>query len=316
MIKIRFSIIVPIYNVQDWLNECLISIINQSYKDFEVILVDDGSTDSSGEIAKTFAEGYSNFFYFCKENGGLSDARNYGINKSKGDYLVFVDSDDYLESDCLKSISKTINQYPGIEVVEYNAIVRSKDNLYKLNFVYSQIDKPIEGIRYMSENIKKRCIFAPAWLKCVNKKYLIDNNIYFKKGRIHEDELWTPKLYINASKIIYIDEALYNYRIRDNSITTKKDKSKNIEAIKLNCNELFNYYEKKDLNKNDKKVFYDYLARLYMRRWSFEGTNIKRTRDDFLFLIKSCKTMKTLIKLLVFMINTNLYKKIANSNNR
>ncbi|MFQ6794608.1 glycosyltransferase [Thomasclavelia sp.] len=312
MIKIRFSIVVPIYNVQEWLNECLISIINQTYKDYEVILVDDGSTDSSGEIAKTFAEGYSNFFYFVKENGGLSDARNYGINKSKGDYLIFVDSDDYLELNCLKLISKTIDQYPGIEIVEYNATVRSKDNLHKLNFVYSQTDKPIEGIRYMSENIKKRCIFAPAWLKCVNKKYLIDNNIYFKKDRIHEDELWTPKLYINASKIIYVDETLYNYRIRDNSITTKKDKSKNIEAIKLNCNELFNYYKKMNLKKSDKRVLYDYLARQYMRRWSFEGININKSKEDYIFLIKTSKTLKTLIKLLIFTTDIKLYKRIAN----
>lgn len=308
----KFSIIVPIYNVEIWLDDCLKSIATQKYNDYEVLLIDDGSTDNSGIIARKYTELYSNFFYYKKDNGGLSDARNYGIMRAKGEYLIFVDSDDTLQEKCLQELNDVITKYSNIDVIEYNANIIYNCVSKKFNCIYSSSNGPMSGLNYMKMNISKKCIIAPAWLKCVNRSFLLENKLFFKIGRIHEDELWTPQLYLKSQSIIYIDKLLYNYRIRENSIMQKKDKSNSIETIKRNCLELYDIYNNLCIPKKEIRVLYDYLARQYMRRWSIDKKFKKREKDDFIFILKNVKTLKTTIKFIIFCINVNLYKKISN----
>lgn len=104
----RFSIIVPVYNVQDYLKKCLDSIVNQDYDDYEIVLVNDGSTDGSAKICEQYAEIYKCIKYYVKNNGGLSDARNFGIEHARGQYCVFIDSDDWIAQGCLRKIDATI----------------------------------------------------------------------------------------------------------------------------------------------------------------------------------------------------------------
>ena len=114
----RFSIIVPVYNVEKYLSKCIQSLIDQDYNDYEILLIDDGSTDKSGIICEQYAKKYENIYVFHKKNGGLSDARNYGLQKALGDYILFVDSDDWIKKDILKEFSDIIENNKAVDVIE------------------------------------------------------------------------------------------------------------------------------------------------------------------------------------------------------
>ena len=132
----KFSIIVPVYNTEKYLEKCLYSVFKQDFKDYEVVVVNDGSTDNSEKIIETYGKKYENLKYFFKENGGLSSARNYGVLKSSGDYLLFLDSDDFYSEGFLKELSKYI--YNDVDVVRYQVqdffddgnIVAYRDNVF------------------------------------------------------------------------------------------------------------------------------------------------------------------------------------------
>lgn len=208
--SIKFSIIVPVYNVKDYLDECLQSIAKQSYTDFECLIIDDGSTDSSGDVAIEFCKNHQNFLYFKKENGGLSDARNYGLNKAQKEYIVFVDSDDVLDVNLLKFVVEAIKQNDA-ELVYFSLQKFLDGEPIKTENNHSPYFKTL-----MKEELLRKPNFACAR---VCKKSLYNNNL-FPKGVIYEDAVTSPILAFLVDKIVEIDKALYFYRKRDGSITT------------------------------------------------------------------------------------------------
>jgi len=217
------SIIIPVYNVEAYLSECLQSVVNQTFRELEIILVDDGSTDRSLEIMKTFAEKDGRIKVITQPNGGVSVARNTGIHAAKGEYILFVDSDDSImlnsvetlynkacetESDLL--LGNALWCYPedGCQLVVFE---RNKE----LN---SQVGVPGEEcyIRLMEfENA-----FPPlVYLFFIKRDLIIRNNIFFKKGMIiHEDELWCIQAMLSAVRVTMIDFNYYYYRQREGSL--------------------------------------------------------------------------------------------------
>ena len=137
MVQDLISIVVPIYNVENYLRMCLDSIQNQTYKNFECLLINDGSPDNSAEICREYVAKDSRFRYFEKENGGLSSARNYGIDRAEGSFITFVDSDDWLESTCLEILSEKKNQYDADIVVSCYCIYDEEKETY-LFFTYGE----------------------------------------------------------------------------------------------------------------------------------------------------------------------------------
>lgn len=227
---VKLSLIVPVYNVEDYLDECLKSIVNQDYDNYEVIVVNDGSTDKSLKIAKKYEKKYSKLIkVFDKENGGLSDARNFGIEKASGEYLFFIDSDDCVTSNCLSIVDKNLID---CDVLVFNILSGET------------IDKTIKLVANDSKivNEKGRYIVGKpsAWNK-ICKKELFDK-IKFPVGLYYEDLATMPKFAKSDIKIKFIDDALYFYRIREGSIMNKKGYTPKIDSIFEVLEQLKDYF--------------------------------------------------------------------------
>jgi len=208
------SVIVPIYNVEQYLTKCLESIVNQTYKNLEIILVDDGSNDNSPAICDEYAEKDSRVKVIHKVNGGLSDARNVGIQHSSGKYIAFIDSDDWIDANwCKVLIGNLVQEQADISVSgiisESNGICKCLTSEYG-NQVFSET-----GIEMMSRYFQTAWV---AWDK-IYKAELFDG-IRFPVGEINEDEAIVLQLLEKCSKVVYTNEVFYHYIHRPSSITT------------------------------------------------------------------------------------------------
>lgn len=218
----KISIIVPVYNVENYLKECLDSLINQCSSNCEIIVVNDGSTDGSLYIAKEYEKKYDNIIkVYDKKNGGLSSARNFGISRATGEYLLFVDSDDYLLPNCLEILEKIIDE-ENIDIIVFSFLEGSSDN-YKYNMMYNN-DICELSKRYI---VGKPC----ATNKLCKKSLFLENKIEFLNGVYYEDLATMPKLILHSDKIKFIKEPLYFYRIRNNSIMNKKMYNHKMDTI-------------------------------------------------------------------------------------
>lgn len=215
----KFSIVIPVYNVEPYLHECLDSVLNQSYADWEAVCVNDGSTDGSAAILEEYALKDGRFNIISQPNGGLSAARNTGINAAKGDYILFLDSDDWLESDALKVVSENLG---GEDMLCF-----SGRRFFEDKKTYLKADCLVEhvyysGMEYYNENALQSRDFAfeCVVLRAYKRSFLMDNGLWFKEGIYHEDDLFTPMTCCFAKRVKQIQDCLYNYRVRANSITT------------------------------------------------------------------------------------------------
>lgn len=218
--NVLLSVIVPIYNVGEFLERCLKSIQNQTYRNLEVLLIDDGSTDESAKIAKTFLHD-NRFRYYYKSNGGLSDARNFGLTKSNGEYLLFVDSDDFLDVNMiyslLSNLKKTNSDISVCGSYKYYNEKKIIKNQINENFVCLTSEKAISYL-YDCDHYG-----VGVWNKLFSKKLF--NGIDFPLHKVSEDYFVMYKVFANAKVICYDSTPLYYYRQRDNSITKAKKTS-------------------------------------------------------------------------------------------
>ena len=220
------SIIIPIYNVEQFLPKCLDSIINQTYQDLEIILVNDGSTDTCPQICEDYAINDNRIKVIHKENGGLSDARNAGYKVVTGDYLAFVDSDDLISLDFYDRLLKIAIER-NADIVESRILrfTNEKDlqNLQQDNRVVEfETEKALEFL--MKEQLKQ-----VVWNK-LYKTNLV-NNLLFEKGKIHEDEFWTYQIFARAKKIVKTNYPLYFYRQQSDSIMAEKYSVKRLSGL-------------------------------------------------------------------------------------
>lgn len=205
-----FSIIVPVYNVEKYLDKCLASILEQTFKDFECIIIDDGSPDNSNIIIDKYVKLDQRFKVIHQKNMGLSAARNAGLDIAKGDYIVFVDSDDYIADDYLEKFALKIADTDA-DMVICGLIEVYKD--YEKNKVFTA-----ESIKVIKQNILADVWPSYVWNKCYKKDLF--TNIRFPVGKIFEDILTIPELCLYAQKIVCIPDKLYYYnRQNENSIT-------------------------------------------------------------------------------------------------
>ena len=209
------SIIVPIYNVENYLRMCLDSIQNQTYQNFECLLINDGSPDNSPDICREYVAKDARFHYFEKENGGLSSARNFGIERSTGAYLTFVDSDDWLEHDALDRLYGALRKEGAdISIGRYNCYDESRCQYL---FYDSNPDDSLEVIDG-KEIIGREAVeemrngnWTVAYLKLFKRELL--ENLPFPLGKIAEDTYWTWKVLLRASRVVYLNSYIYWYRI-------------------------------------------------------------------------------------------------------
>ena len=215
----KFSIIIPVYNVEGYLIECLDSVLNQTFEDWEAICVNDGSTDNSAAILEEYGHKDGRIKIVNQPNGGLSAARNTGLKAAAGDYVLFLDSDDWLEYDALEIVSKSLTNedmlcFSGRRFFEKEGRYHEADQL-----------KPQEysiGMDYYIENALsvRDFAFVCVVLRAYKREILLSHDLWFKEGIFHEDNLFTPLACYYAGKVKVINDSLYDYRVRANSITT------------------------------------------------------------------------------------------------
>jgi len=214
----KITLIIPIYNVEKYLEECLNSIVNQTFKDFKCVLVNDGATDGSAQIIEVYREKYPEIFtVITKENGGLSDARNAAIRMLDTEYVVFLDSDDIACPDFLKVLYETIER-EKVDIVECGFIKFYEDGK-------EFIDLPVlNGKTDLAKEPEKMCSFtALAWNKIYKSCLFLENDILYPKGLIFEDTATTPRLLARSSAVYSVKEPLVRYRQRAGSIMNTLD---------------------------------------------------------------------------------------------
>lgn len=210
----KVSIIVPVYNTEKYLEKCLESLVNQTLSDIEVLVINDGSPDNSEQIIKKYEEKYPEIIkYFSKPNGGLSDARNFGIEKATAEYIGFVDSDDYIELDMYENLyNKAIEGDFDVTVCNLYMVYEDND---KRDVISSSINNDIRNKGSLKELMTY--VYPTAWNKIYKKELL--QNIKFKKNIWFEDVEFMLRLFPSINSIGVVNKPLYNYLQRENSIT-------------------------------------------------------------------------------------------------
>lgn len=229
----KISIIIPVYKVELYIRKCIESVINQDYDgQIECIIVDDATPDNSITIAKNLISDYRGYIEFQiirhEKNNGLSAARNTGIMASKGDYIYFLDSDDYIEPYCISSMCDIIKKYPDVEIVQAGTNSSWGDfNLVGRN----DLPDYTENRKWIKKTFLKRNLFlVTSWNKLIKKSFVVNNKLYFKEGIVHEDEHWNFFACKYLSSFAICRKNTYNYITRDGSIMQENNEKKNIES--------------------------------------------------------------------------------------
>ncbi len=246
----KVSIIVPIYNVEKYLERCLESLISQTLEDIQIILVNDGSLDTSGEIAKKYASKYKNkVVYLEKENGGLSDARNYGIPYAEGEYIAFLDSDDYIERNTYEEMYK--------KAIEENSDYVECDFIWE----YNNKTRRDKRINYKTKEEMIAFVRVVAWNKLIRKSIIDENNIRFPKGLRYEDVAFTYQLIPHIQKISYVEKYFIHYTQRENSIANVQNERTG--EIFIILEKVLDYYKKNNIYQSyDCALEYNYARYL------------------------------------------------------
>ena len=228
----KFSVIIPVYKVEKYLGYCVESILNQSFRDFEVILVDDGSPDSCPGICDEYAKKDSRVKVVHQKNMGLAGARNTGLDHAVGEYICFIDSDDYLAHEqVLQTLADKTASNPDIVHYKFKEWFESDGHIAECRFSY---DVPTSG-RTLAEIycdlIDRDAYYNSAWSKIIRRELLVDNNIRFEQGIVGEDNEWYYHVVMVAKSLVLVDEPLYIYRRRKGSITTSTTRKNLVDQL-------------------------------------------------------------------------------------
>ena len=254
-----FSIIIPVYNVEKYLRVCLDSLLDQSFSDWEAICVNDGSTDGSASILDDYSSRDARFRIVEQSNAGLSAARNAGLRFAVGDYVLFLDSDDWLETDALAILSRNLDGedlvcFSGQRFLESEQRYLPADRLQGHSYP--------SGMDYYNENALQRRDFAFVCvvLRAYKRSFLTEHSLHFSEGIYHEDNLFTPHVCYFAQRVKVIDSCLYVYRVRENSITTTSNPKRSGDMMRI-ANELAAFFIPK--SGFDKTVVYRAITHHY-----------------------------------------------------
>ena len=248
---VKVSIIVPFYNVEKYIEKCLTSLVNQTLEEIEIILVNDGSKDNSIKVAKDFEQKYSaKIRYYEKPNGGLGDARNFGIKFAKGEYIAFLDSDDYVE--------------PTMYEEMYEMAIKEKSDMVECDFWWEYPNKKKEdiGVEYKNQNdmlLKARVV---AWNKLIKKEiYEKHPEARFAVGLRYEDVEGFYKILPYINKVSFVRKPFIHYVQRNNSISNTQNKKN--EEMFIVLDNVLNYYKEKNIyEKFEKELEYTYTRYL------------------------------------------------------
>ncbi len=215
------SLIIPFYNAAPYLRRCLDSVLSQDLAEYEIICINDGSTDGSLPIAEEYADLFENIRIISQENHGLSHARNRGMEAASGEYILFVDSDDYLEKNVLGKLYSECSGH-RLDMLDYRVDIVSGTGKVKMYPEASKTTGVSDGRSYFTGFIARigRQPFVSAWSHMYRRKFLFENGLKFIDGRKYEDLVFTATAYVRAERVMYLDLPVYNYVKVEGSITT------------------------------------------------------------------------------------------------
>ncbi|MCI8482540.1 MAG: glycosyltransferase family 2 protein [Clostridia bacterium] len=308
------SVIIPIYNVERYLKRCIDSAIHQTYENIEILLVNDGSTDSSSDICNKYEKEDNRIVAFHKENGGLADARNYGIRRAKGKYVVFIDSDDVVEKDYVEELYRLIDTYKTKMAIGTMTIVNNKNRNNMGKDYVETVFTTTECLLYMLQD-KGFTVSANAKIYL---KTLFDD-IEYPKGRLYEDNGTTYKLILKCDRIAYSCKSIYEYCLRKDSIISQKFTMKKMDYIYLTdieCENIVNKYPDLLEACEGRKA----VARLSVLRQMLNSKLLKKEKEEQRQIVKYLKqhysqlmknnfiSRKTKISLVALKINKKILK--------
>lgn len=246
MNKYKLSVIIPVYNVEEYIAKCLDSVLPQIDDSMEVICVNDGSPDNSRAIISEYMDRYPQLKCVDRENGGLSAARNTGTKAAKGEYVLYVDSDDWLEENVLEQMYNKAKSH-DVDVLFGNVrwIYPDREKLEKQT-TGAVVSKPVTGQQAMEAFMTAEIYVPMAYNSLCKRNFLVENELWFKEGLIYEDELWTPQILMKAKRVLGSDIIHYYYLQRDNAITSSSGSQKKIDSFFYVSQQLRNMSENTD----------------------------------------------------------------------
>jgi glycosyltransferase involved in cell wall biosynthesis len=310
----KLSIIIPVYNVEKYIEYCILSCCSQNISDseFEIIVVNDGSPDKSLEIVNSIAQKHSNIHVFSQENQGLSEARNNGLKVAKGEYIWFVDSDDWIEKNCILDLYNKCIEF-GLDVLLFEANDCDGEICTKRESFKDYNESPINGKNYL---LSGKIVF-PVCFKIFRRDFLISNNLFFMKNIMHEDNEFIPRVLYFANKVLCLNKIFYNVYNNPKSITRSVNPKKSFDLIKVAKS--YVVFIKDEIKDDCLKIeFYNYIGLAInsalnntklmddINRTAFY-LELKKNKDLFLFMKRS-NTAKYGLEARLYLISPNLFK--------
>lgn len=312
----RFSIIIPVFNVEEYLEQCVLSVLSQTYQDFEIILINDGSTDQSAIMCEQYETQDKRIQVIHKINEGLSSARNKGLELAMGDYILFIDSDDFWKHN---RVLEDIN----------NILLNNDFDLILFGFSYYYSDHRHKDIHFEIDDLSNNFVldleklvtcniyFASAWNKCIKKNLLIDNQLFFPFMRLSEDIIWCARLAMYVKKYTIFNDVVYMYRQKRKGSITYQVSEKNIldifQSIEEGCDLAKNIA---NVNKEIEEAVLVYFSRYYLEVLPyigflfFQNNQIKAYVNEYRFLVHYAKNLniksKKIVYILVYFLGMNL----------
>ena len=318
----KLSIVIPVYNTEKYLEKCLASCVNQEVEraDYEIVVVDDGTKDNAMEIARRFQDNYSNIKIYSQENVGLSAARNMGLSHCSGDYVWFVDSDDYIDKESLSLIFNKIEENPDIICIQ----AKRSDEATPRNIFSGNVQNGYDVLLHSFD----------AWDRCVpyfifNRQFIDNHNLRFYVGIFHEDDEFTPRALVFAEKVCVIDRPLYYYWVKtENTITKTVNPKKSYDNI-IVAESLSNFKENNPMPANVKQVFENHISLIINNTLDNINQSDEQSAKDFNKFLRTKKylfsslrksnKMKYKLEYLLFSVFCNyvgVYNFIQNFNRR
>lgn len=256
---VAFSVIIPVYNDEIYIKECLDSLKKQTFKNFEIICINDGSTDETQRVLETYALKFPKYKIINQENKGLSIARNNGLKEAVGEYIYFVDSDDVLKENTLEVAWNKCKEF-NLDALFFSFENFSDSETMKTRYSHMMdslkrkcyyAKQPCSGQKMLIEFNKNNEYYVTVWAQITRKEFLKNNGIQFYPEILFEDNLYTMQVLLKSEKVMCINDILYRKRIRENSIVTRKENAENIKGFLITIIEML---------KMQKEIRYEYQS--------------------------------------------------------
>lgn len=308
MSRVKISVIIPVYNVVAYLEQCVESVLNQTCREIEIILVDDGSTDGSGMLCDVYALKDQRVKVIHQQNQGLSCARNAGIRAACGDYILFVDSDDYIETEsCTRFL--TVLDTGDYDLVRAKSFVTGPQGDEPKSTPKTDSTISFTGAEFMYRAMKKGNMRMCVPYSLYKRAFILDNDLWFEPGLLHEDELWTPQALLASGKICAWNYYFYHHREREGSICRSGWNERRYNSYMTVCRKLYPLYCRQP--QKYRVQFLNYLCMLYMHALN----QSRKTDGDKKFIWTTAHSLKNRIKALIYCVSPQLYF-VVNPNNK